>query len=488
MANKVKEEDDEVAGIDNGDGDHNSGRTHNMLTHAQKCIEALHSHTKKLLKSKDKLKAEYESEIEQLQNEMHEQDEKLHFEQELSRDLQYEVIRLHHQVKEAEGLQEKLKTEQLHTEELQKEVDKLTVMMADLIQQHRTEQNQMEREIQNLQEKLNEEHKFGEDLKDKVQRLSTEKEDLDKWFKAAVDGMNREKETVCEAHAHELDQMQQEIEQLKMDAQMKTATEAASWKVPRTSVILLDKSLGEDAWWSTYEGMFRGLKVAVKSMRKTIHLQNLDIEFNAAAQVRHPNIVLFIAAVLDDQGGPLVINELLDMTLRKAYEDGTFGLDMQQCLSAFRDVAAALCYLHESTVPIIHRDVTSSNVLIEDKGNGRWSAKLSHSGCSNWVKHSITVADGSIVYTAPEAFPVNPSQPHKPQTTMIDVYSYGILLCEVLIGELPNVGDLPQAYKSMKLISESLYDLTERCTQLDPALRPTMGTIIQELNIRPESS
>ena len=55
------------------------------------------------------------------------------------------------------------------------------------------------------------------------------------------------------------------------------------------------------------------------SSPKTI--KRVYCEICTMAQVHHPNLVQFIAAVLDDQGGPMIITELLDTTLRKAYED-----------------------------------------------------------------------------------------------------------------------------------------------------------------------
>ena len=90
------------------------------------------------------------------------------------------------------------------------------------------------------------------------------------------------------------------------------------------------------------------------------------------AQMCHPNLVRFIVAVLDDMEGPMIITELLDTTLRKAYEESL--LNMAQCMDIFRDVASALSYLHKLEAPIIHRDVSSANVLMKGVTRNKWIA------------------------------------------------------------------------------------------------------------------
>ena len=95
------------------------------------------------------------------------------------------------------------------------------------------------------------------------------------------------------------------------------------------------------------------------------------------AQVRHPNLVRFIAAVFDDEvqrlnEPPMIVLELLDMNLRTAYERDVVGASQ---VPIFRDVAYGLHYLHEHQDPIIHRDISSPNVLLEALPQGAWRAK-----------------------------------------------------------------------------------------------------------------
>ena len=259
------------------------------------------------------------------------------------------------------------------------------------------------------------------------------------------------------------------------------------WIVPRRHVTVLEKVIGGGAWGYVKEGRFRDQQVAVKCVHELIlnkqTMQRVYREICTMSQVHHSNLVLFVAAVLDDQGGPMIITELLDTTLRKAYEDNLLKLGLDQCMDIFRDVASALCCLHGLEEPIIHRDVSSANVLLKAMARGKWKAKLSDFGSANWAKEACTMGDGAIVYTAPEAFPVHPSLGVKPppQTTKIDVYSYGILLCEVTLREFPDPATLHEMKAKVKAKHASLHSLVLRCTETKPEQRPTMSVVLANL-------
>eukprot|EP00731_Ephydatia_muelleri_P037892 Em0591g2a len=105
------------------------------------------------------------------------------------------------------------------------------------------------------------------------------------------------------------------------------------------------------------------------------------------------------------------------------------------------DVARGLNYLHLMRPdPIIHRDVSSANVLLEPIGPGNWKAKVSDYGSANFLSKVITMGPGNASYAAPESF--NP----KLQSPKMDVYSYGILLLEMATGQFPD-----QSYKPCSL-------------------------------------
>ena len=96
------------------------------------------------------------------------------------------------------------------------------------------------------------------------------------------------------------------------------------WEVPRGDVTLnMQRILGTGGWGYVVEGKFRGQTVAVKCLhgliREPAFTAVIRREIGIMTQLRHPNLVLLIAAVIDEEN-PLIITELLELSLRTAYE------------------------------------------------------------------------------------------------------------------------------------------------------------------------
>ena len=286
-----------------------------------------------------------------------------------------------------------------------------------------------------------------------------------------------------------LDTVTAELEQLRSTPPV-TSQEIESCIVPRREVQILSE-MDRGAWGTVAQGKFQGQIVAVKWPHPAIlnehTVERLRREVRILAHVRHPNLLRFIAAVFDDQvpyQPPLIITGLLDTNLRKAYENGR--LLNSNKVPIFRDVAYALHYLHDYQQPIIHRDVSAPNVLMKELPNGMWKAKVSDFGSANLASLAQTMGEGAIIYAAPETNPLaNPGTLPPPQSTKIDVYSYGVLLCEVVTTQFPD----PAQYQGMLLQIRSqwlfMYELIVRCTKRNPDERPTMAQVLDKLNELP---
>ena len=237
------------------------------------------------------------------------------------------------------------------------------------------------------------------------------------------------------------------------------------WEVPRKEITLnKHQILGTGAWGFVVEGKFRGQKVAVKCLHNMIRhpqvIETIRKEICIMAQIRHPNLVLLIAAVIDVKNDPLIVTELLDISLRKAYEEDL--LQGSSKLSIFRDIASALNYLHlHQRGEIIHRDVSSANVLLEAKPNNQWKAKLSDFGSAKLAIEAKTTGPGAPAYTAPEVR----KEMGIRQTGKLDVYSYGVVLCEVIVGQFPMEGSLPSMMQVVRSKWPFMYRLVTSCTQ-----------------------
>ena len=121
---------------------------------------------------------------------------------------------------------------------------------------------------------------------------------------------------------------------------------------------------------------------------------------NIASKCRHPHLLQFIGAT-KDEGTPLFVTELMEKSLRTLLEQRQLSETEIAVISL--DVALALNYLHQKKPEsIIHRDVSSANVLLWRQGD-QWRGKVSDYGTANVIQQTMTVAPGAMIYSAPEA-------------------------------------------------------------------------------------
>ena len=250
--------------------------------------------------------------------------------------------------------------------------------------------------------------------------------------------------------------------------------EERMWALEREEITLTDVELGRGGWAAVKVAKFRGIDVAAKCIYNTIlsdHNRALFArEMNMAARLRHPNLVQFIGATV--RGEPLILMELMRTTLR--LELGHGPLSCAQTLAISKDVARALNYLHlMQPDSLIHRDVSSANVLLDPAPNNCWIVKLSDYGSVNFVQRTVSAGPGNPLYAAPEAN--NPDL----HSTKMDVYSYGVLLSEMCSGLFP---DVDHTVLVERVNDEQMADIVECCLANERDRRPTMNRILAQLN------
>ena len=193
-----------------------------------------------------------------------------------------------------------------------------------------------------------------------------------------------------------------------------------------------------------------------------------------AARVRHPNLLQFIGATLE--GELIILTELMPTSVRRELEnERTFTQNQINSISL--DVAQALNYLHlMRPSPIIHRDISSANVLLEPVPSNTWRAKVSDYGSVNLLEKLRTAAPGNPTYAAPEA------QNTALQSPKMDIFSFGVLLVEMCSAEFPEVADREELICSIP--HPDMVALIRHCLAEDRHARPSANDIIAELSKR----
>ena len=263
-------------------------------------------------------------------------------------------------------------------------------------------------------------------------------------------------------------------EQLRESERRLTAS-TSHWIVRSEEVEMTGPELGRGGWAIVSVATFRGVRVAAKTIHRQIishhNVQLFRREMNMAARLRHPNLVQFIGATME--GNMVILTELMPTSLRTQLQRDIY-MPPKTVMSISLDVARALNYLHQMQPdPIIHRDISSANVLLEPLRDWQWRAKLSDYGTVNLFHQLETVNPGSPVYAAPEA-----NDPRL-QSTKMDIYSFGALMLEMLTGQLPTPEDRPALL--IKVQHDQLLDLIHRCLSERAQDRPDVATFIREL-------
>ena len=259
------------------------------------------------------------------------------------------------------------------------------------------------------------------------------------------------------------------------ECERRLTASTSHWIVRSEEVEMTGDVLGRGGWAIVSVATFRGMRVAAKTIHRQIishhNVQLFRREMNMAARLRHPNLVQFIGATME--GNMVILTELMPTSLRAQLQQDIY-LQPKIVMSVSLDVARALNYLHQmQPYPIIHRDISSANVLLEPIQRLQWRAKLSDYGTVNLFHQLETVNPGSPVYAAPEA-----SNPRL-QSPKMDIYSFGALMLEMLTGQLPTPEDRPALL--LKVHHDQLLDLIRRCLSERAQDRPDAATFIREL-------
>ena len=209
-------------------------------------------------------------------------------------------------------------------------------------------------------------------------------------------------ERLLRAKQQEIDELETSLSAAQRALNERSRPQTPDWVIPRDQIQLTGKFLGRGYWGSVIEGKYCGCAVAVKEIHELIlsdhNRRYFEREVSIAARCRHPCLLQVIGAT-NDEGSPLFVTELMESSLRALLEQRPLSLLDVSVISL--DVARALNYLHlKKPFPIIHRDISSTNVLLWRQAD-QWRGKVSDYGTAYALQHFMTVNPGAMIYSAP---------------------------------------------------------------------------------------
>ncbi|ONK79002.1 uncharacterized protein A4U43_C01F1860 [Asparagus officinalis] len=268
-----------------------------------------------------------------------------------------------------------------------------------------------------------------------------------------------------------------------------------------------DMIIGTGGYGTVYKGVLDdGSTVAIKKS-KVIDQTQIDLFINELiilSKINHRNVVKLLGCCLETEV-PMLVYEFISNGTLYEHIHGTFDrISWKDRLRIAIEIAEALAYLHSAaSMPVFHRDVKSSNVLLDE----HYTAKVSDFGISRLVPldqtEIPTLVQGTFGYLDPEYLQTSQL------TAKSDVYSFGVVLVELLTGQKPvsferakedsNLAMYFLSSLKCKRFEEFLDDyvvregraeefecvaeLARKCLLLRGEKRPTMKEVARELAI-----
>ena len=277
------------------------------------------------------------------------------------------------------------------------------------------------------------------------------------------------------------------------------------------NVVPQNKELGHGAYGKVFTVDYVGLPCAAKEIHSLL-LHGVSAEDKKAIEdgfirecyhsslIRHPNIVQFMGVYYTERSDlPIMVMELMDTSLTSFIENNQFKIAVETKFSILHDVSLGLSHLHARRPAVIHRDLSSNNVLLS--GKGRFVAKISDLGTAKMIradskqtKSRLTTAPGTLHFMPPETL----DEENPIYGTPVDVFSFGGVTLHLFSEEWPTPSGpkkrdpttnklvaLSEAQRrqryldTMTVEGDALKEMVMKCLDDDPDQRPPILEVSQ---------
>ncbi|XP_042038813.1 probable serine/threonine-protein kinase SIS8 [Salvia splendens] len=258
------------------------------------------------------------------------------------------------------------------------------------------------------------------------------------------------------------------IQNMQLDSAMNGVSEML-WED-----LQIGERIGIGSYGEVYRAEWNGTEVAVKRfMKQDISgdaLAQFRCEVEIMLRLRHPNIVLFMGAVLRPPNMSILMEFLPRGSLYKLLHRPNIQIDEKRRIRMAMDVAKGMNYLHTSHPIIVHRDLKTPNLLVDKN----WVVKVCDFGMSR-LQHNTFLSSkstaGTAEWMAPEVLRNEPSNEKS------DVYSFGVILWELATLRVPWT-----EMNSMQVVGAVGFQ--DRHLDIPPMVDPLVANIIRDCWIR----
>ena len=245
----------------------------------------------------------------------------------------------------------------------------------------------------------------------------------------------------------------------------------------RTVKLIKTECLGRGSYGAVYKAMCDDLPCAAKILHSAFFQSNdpgaitimrrFEQECSVLRGIRHPNIVQFLASCQDRETRlPILLMELMDESLTQFLKLSQEPLPYHTQLNICQDITLALAHLHSND--IIHRDLSSNNVLLIGAGNRAKVTDFGMAKLSDLYHTTMTKCPGTDVYMSPEALHDPPNY-----TKKLDTFSFGVLGIQIITRQFPDPGPCTKRVRHLRCrLHEEVPETERRKSHID-LINPT---------------